>query len=99
MKKLLTLLAVTTSLFAACDRVNSRQPASPSPDASPSTPKVEGFRLSGVVFEETSSGPRPVPGGGVFFWLESTYGGQAAIDASGRFTISGLRAGRFVRLT
>ena len=106
MQKAIALLVITMSSLAACDRPNSNSgqptsPSAPTPPAptSPSAPTPAGFRLSGVVFEGTPSGLRPVPGGGVFFWFESSLGGRVEVDTSGRYTISGLPAGRFVRVT
>jgi hypothetical protein len=98
MKKAIALLVITMSSLAACDHANtnSEQPTSPS---APPAPTSSGFRLSGVVFETTPSGLRPLPGGGVFFYFESTLGGHVDVDTSGRYTISGLPAGRFVRVS
>ena len=93
--------------LAACDNSTPRQPtlasaATPAPSAptpAPSTPTLAGFRLSGVVLEGTPSGLRPVPGGGSSSGLRAVSGGRVGVDTSGRYTISGLPAGRLVRVT
>jgi len=80
----------------------SSQPASPSSVPSlPSalTPTPDGFRLSGTVFESTLQGSRPAPGGHVFFWVESRFGGRVPVDTSGRYVIDGLAAAPIIRLT
>ena len=95
------LLVINMSSLAACDHPNSdsEQRTSPSAPTPPSDPTPTGFRLSGVVIERTPSGLRPVSGGGVFFWFESSLGGRVEVDTSGRYAIPGLSAGRFVRVT
>ena len=93
--------------LAACDNSTPRQPTLPSaatpapsaPTPAPSAPTLDGFSLSGVVLEDTSAGSRPVPGGRVFFSVDSRPGGRVGVDTSGRYTISGLPAGRLVRVT
>jgi hypothetical protein len=86
MKKVIALLVITMSSLTACGHPNSdsEKPTSPSAPTPPAAPTPAGFRLSGIVFERTPSGLRPVPGGGVFFWFESSLGGRVEVDASGR---------------
>ena len=86
--------------LAACDSSTPTPPALPSaPTPAPSAPTPVGFSLSGVVFEGTSAGPRPVLGGHVNFSVDSRPEGSVFVDSSGRYTISGLPAGRLVRVT
>ncbi len=98
---LLRLQSLTCAgLLAAChgqpgSLVSSTQPTSPS--VSP-VPTLDGFRVSGVVYERTPSGAQPVLGGTVFLWLESALGGQAFVDTSGRYTISGVPNARIARV-
>src|SRR5262245_29743724 len=99
----LTALVISLTLIGACggSDYSSNQPSSPSPVPAPSpvasTP--DGFRLSGTVLESTPQGMQPVSGGGVFFWVESRYGGRVTVDAGGRFVIAGLSAAPIIRLT
>ena len=84
--------------LAGCNERQPTQPFAPTPAPSAPTPPG-GFSLSGVVIEDTSAGSRAVPGGRVLFWMDSRSGGHVEVDTSGRYTISGLTAGRFVRVT
>jgi len=70
----------------------------PVPTITP-TPVPDGFRLSGTVVESTSQGFRPTPGGGVFFWIGSRFGGRVAVGPDGRFEIGGLTPAPIIRLT
>ena len=93
--------------LAACDSLTPTQPTLPSaatpapsaPTPAASAPTLDGFSLSGVVFEDTSAGSRPVPGGRVFFSVDSRPGGHVEVDTGGRYTIPGVPAGRLVRVT
>jgi hypothetical protein len=100
-------LVISLMLIGACGGSNygSGQPSSPSPVPSSSgappvpTPLPAGFQLSGTVFETTPQGSRAVPGGRIFYWIGSHYGGQIVVDASGRYVISGLVEAPIIRLT
>ena len=105
-----TALVVSLTLISACggSDYRSSQPSSPSPVPSPSaapspppvaTPMPAGFQLSGTVFETTPQGSQAVSGGRIFFWIGSHYGGQIAVDESGRYLIAGLVAAPIIRLT
>ena len=75
--------------LAACDNSTSRQPTLPSaarPSPSATRPPLDARRLrplSGVVFEDASPSSRPVPGGRVFFSVDSRPGGHVGVDTSG----------------
>ena len=104
MAKRTFLFAGILVLAAACggSDYGSRTPALPSsvpvPTITP-TPVPDGFRLSGTVVESTSQGFRPTPGGGVFFWIGSRFGGRVAVGPDGRFEIGGLTPAPIIRLT
>ena len=67
----LPAVVVWMGLLAACHG-EQHSPSVSSVPTSPSVPTPGGFTLSGVVFEGTPSGLRPVPGGTVSFWPGST---------------------------
>jgi hypothetical protein len=96
--------AVILVLAAACGGSDSGSsaPALPSSVPPPTitpTPLPDGFRLSGTVVESTSQGSRPTPGGGVFFWIGSRFGGRVAVGPDGRFEITELMRAPIIRLT
>lgn len=92
------LVVLVISLLAACDRGVSRPapPLSPTAPSAP-TPVPTGFRVSGRVFEATASGSS-VAGGGIRFWLDDSFGGHVEVDANGRYAVTGVAAGRLLRL-
>lgn len=70
------------------------------PAASQPPPPGGGNQISGVVFESTVDGPRPVPNATVYTWVElgspgdfGYSGGGTRTDAEGRFVITPLPAG------
>jgi hypothetical protein len=100
--KTLTIVALLAAVVCldCSGRGSVFQPTVPS--SATSTPPLTsqaGVRLTGRVLETTLAGGRSVPGGTVFFWVESSEGGHVAVDADGRYLITGLPAGHLVRTT
>jgi hypothetical protein len=95
MKRLAIVLSLTIAA-AACD--DRRPPTAPTATPGQSPPAVNSFTLSGVVFEISSSGRRPVAGASVFADLTTpglwaSVGGKIT-DAEGRYSFSRLSPGR-----
>ncbi len=97
-------------LLAACRETPTIvSPLSPSPDPpgnpAPVTNPPTGLPLTGIVFEATAGGRRPVSGARVFVvdLLGGPYGDygwyESVADTDGRFTISDLLRGRSVKIT
>jgi len=100
----LTPFVISLALIGGCggSDYGTSQPSSPSavPSLSGAPPPMpSGFQLSGTVFETSPQGSREVSGGRIFFWIGSHYGGQVAVDDSGRYVIPGLGPAPIIRLT
>jgi hypothetical protein len=94
--KRLAIVASLTFVAAACDGRRAPTASTATPGQSPTA--ISSFTLSGVVFESTSSGRRPVSGVSVFadlttggYW--ASVGGKST-DAEGRYSFSLIYPGR-----
>jgi hypothetical protein len=100
---------VLVGLVTAC----SSQPTAPAPIAAPIPSSIPappvapppaipqtGPTLSGVVFESTGDGQRPVAGGFVQYGGDNFNGwARVSVDSNGRYTIPNLPDGSRIRLT
>ena len=89
-------------LASACD-VNSPSPSAPSTLSAAPTPAVPPFRLSGAVFEYTTTGRRPLAG---FPFTVTGSGGSfspltvdVTSDANGRYEATGFPSGAFITVS